>query len=78
MLEDSPGAAIFGQGMLFDVLFIADWQKIGEHRQQLTNHNNALKTMVGLVMITKMVRKCCYEKKVSSAMKSPGIRKSLG
>ncbi len=27
--------------MLFDVLFIADWQKIGEHRQQLTDLNNA-------------------------------------
>jgi hypothetical protein len=29
----SPGSAIFGQNMLFDVLFIADWKKIGEHRQ---------------------------------------------
>jgi hypothetical protein len=27
--------------MLFDIPFIADWQKIGEHRQQLTNLNNA-------------------------------------
>jgi hypothetical protein len=35
-----PGAAIFGQDMLFDILFIADWQKIGEHRQQLTDLNN--------------------------------------
>jgi hypothetical protein len=26
--------------MLFDIPFIADWQKIGEHRQQLTNLNN--------------------------------------
>jgi hypothetical protein len=26
--------------MLFDILFIADWQKIGEHRQQLTDLNN--------------------------------------
>ena len=37
VLKASPGAAIFGQDMLFDILFIADWQKIGEHRQQLTN-----------------------------------------
>jgi hypothetical protein len=28
-----PGAAIFGREMLFDIPFIADWQKIGEHRQ---------------------------------------------
>jgi hypothetical protein len=27
--------------MLFVILFIADWQKIGEHRQRLTNLNNA-------------------------------------
>jgi hypothetical protein len=27
--------------MLFDIPFIADWQKIGEHRQRLTVLNNA-------------------------------------
>ncbi len=37
----SPGATIFGRDMLFDVPFIADWQKIGEHKQQLTDLNNA-------------------------------------
>jgi hypothetical protein len=26
--------------MLFDIPFIADWQKIGEYRQQLTDLNN--------------------------------------
>ncbi len=40
VLKASPGAAIFGQDMLFDILFIADWQKIGEHRQQPTDINN--------------------------------------
>jgi hypothetical protein len=40
VLKASPGAAIFGQDMLFINLFIADWQKIGEHRQQLTDLNN--------------------------------------
>ncbi len=43
MLKASPGAAIFGQDMLFDILFIADWQTIGEHRQQLTDLSNAHK-----------------------------------
>ncbi len=33
VLKASPGAAISGQDMLFDIPFIADWQKIGEHRQ---------------------------------------------
>jgi hypothetical protein len=37
----SPDAAIFGRDMLFDIPFIADRQKIGEHRQQLTDLNNA-------------------------------------
>jgi hypothetical protein len=27
--------------MLFDILFIADWQKIGEYRQKLTDLSNA-------------------------------------
>ncbi len=40
VLKASPGAAIFGQDMLFDILFIADWQKIGEYRQQLTDRSN--------------------------------------
>jgi hypothetical protein len=33
VLKASPGAAIFGGDMLFDIPFIADWKKIGEHRQ---------------------------------------------
>ncbi len=33
VLKASPGAAIFGRDMLFDITFIADWQKIAEHRQ---------------------------------------------
>ena len=38
----SPGAAIFGQDMLFDILFLADWNKIGDHRQQQTDLNTEL------------------------------------
>jgi hypothetical protein len=30
VLKASPGAAIFGQDMLFDIPFMADWRKIGE------------------------------------------------
>jgi hypothetical protein len=39
VLKSSPGAAIFGHDMLFDILFIADWKTIGEHRQKLTDCN---------------------------------------
>jgi hypothetical protein len=41
VLKASLGAAIFGRDMLFDIPFIADWQKIGEHDQRLTDLNNA-------------------------------------
>ncbi len=39
-LKASPGAAIFGQDMLFDIPFMADWHKIGERRQSLTDCGN--------------------------------------
>jgi hypothetical protein len=40
VLNTSPGAAIFGCDMLFDIPFMADWHKIGEWRQSLTNRGN--------------------------------------
>ena len=40
VLKASPGAAIFGCDMLFDIPFVADWHKIGEQRQSLTNCGN--------------------------------------
>ena len=41
VLKASPGAAIFRGDMLFDLPFIADWKKIGEYRQLLTDRNTA-------------------------------------
>jgi hypothetical protein len=42
VLKALPGAMIYGQDMLFDIiLFIADWKKIGEHRQKLTDLKTA-------------------------------------
>ena len=40
VLKASPGAAVFGRDMLFDIPFVADWKKIGDHRQSLTDRNN--------------------------------------
>jgi hypothetical protein len=40
VLKASPGVAIFRRDMIFDILFVADWHKIGERRQSLTNHGN--------------------------------------
>jgi hypothetical protein len=56
VLKASPGTAIFGQDMLFDIPFIADWQKIGEQRQRLTGLNNTCENKAELIMITKLVK----------------------
>ena len=40
VLKASPGAAISGRNMLFNIPFIADWKQIGEHRQRLTDLGN--------------------------------------
>jgi hypothetical protein len=40
VLKASPGAAIFGGDMLFDILFVADWKKIGDYRQHQTDRSN--------------------------------------
>jgi hypothetical protein len=43
VLKASPGAAIFGRNMPFDILFIANWNKIGDYRQRQTGLNTARK-----------------------------------
>ncbi len=32
VLKASPGAAIFGRDMLFDIPFVADWKQLGEYK----------------------------------------------
>ncbi len=39
VLKASSGAAIFGRDMLFDIPFLADWNKIGDYRQHQTDRN---------------------------------------
>jgi hypothetical protein len=43
VLNASPAAVIFGRDMLFDILFIANWNKIVDYRQRQTNLNMARK-----------------------------------
>jgi hypothetical protein len=43
VLKASPGAAIFGRNMFFDIPFIAGWNKIGDYRQRQTDLNTARK-----------------------------------
>jgi len=35
----ASGAAIFGQDMFFNIPFLADWNKIGDHRQHQADLN---------------------------------------
>jgi hypothetical protein len=43
VLKASPGVAIFRRDMLFDIPFIANWNKIGDYRQHQTDSNTACK-----------------------------------
>jgi hypothetical protein len=42
VLGATPGAAIFGRDMLFDIPYLADWNSIGQRRQQLVDRQNAI------------------------------------
>jgi hypothetical protein len=48
--------------MLFDISFIADWQKIGEHRQQLTDLNDAHENKGGIDYDYKVGQKVLLRK----------------
>jgi hypothetical protein len=52
-LKASPGAAIFGCDMLFDILFMADWHKIGEQRQSLPIVAISMRTLNVLTINTR-------------------------
>jgi hypothetical protein len=70
-LPYSPGAAIYGQDMLFDIPLIADWKKIGEHRQRLTNLNTAHENEGRIDYDYQVGQKVLVM--VSSEMQNPGI-----
>ncbi len=42
VLRATPGAAIFGRDMMFDIPYIADWKKIGDYRQHQTDLNKRI------------------------------------
>ena len=55
VLKASPGAAIFGRDMLFDIPYIADWNEIGDYRQHQRDLNNKRKNKNVWIMIIKLV-----------------------
>jgi len=78
-LKASPDTAIIGQDMLVDIPFIADWKKIGEHRQP-TDHNTDCENKSRIDYDNKVVKKYSYGTMVflHKAESRPGIRESLG
>lgn len=40
VLKATPGQAIFGRDMLFDIPFVTDWAEVGRRRQQLVDCSN--------------------------------------
>ncbi len=79
VLKASLGAAIFRPDKLFDIPIIVDWNKIGEHRQRLTDFNTTHENNGRInKVITKWVRKYLYRKKVYSTKQNPDGRKAPG
>jgi hypothetical protein len=48
VLKSTPGAAIFGRDMLFDIPYIADWNDIGRRRQEKVNKDNSRENLTRL------------------------------
>ena len=42
MLGSSPGSAVFGRDMLFDIPYLADWAGIGSRRQEQVDKSTVL------------------------------------
>jgi hypothetical protein len=58
-LKASPGTSITERDMLIDIPFIADWKKIGEHRQP-TDHNTDRENKSRVDYDNKVVTKYSY------------------
>ncbi len=58
-LKASPDTAIIGQDVLVDIPFIADWKKIGEHRQP-TDRNTDHENKSRIDYDNKVVKKYSY------------------
>jgi hypothetical protein len=65
VLKSSPGAAIFGRDMLFDIPYIADWEDIGQRRQRQIDKDNARENRRRLPYDYKIGHKCLIIKNIN-------------
>jgi hypothetical protein len=78
VLKASPGTAIFGWDMLFDIPFLAGWNKIGDYRQHQKDLNTECETEHAETGIKKSAIKYCYRKMVFSANQNAIMKVILG
>ena len=64
--------------MLFDIPFLADWNKIGECRQHNTDLDTEREISHAVIGTTKLVTKYFLEKMVSSTNQRVGMNVILG
>ena len=62
VLGCTPGAAVFGRDMMFDIPYLTDWNAIGRRRQQLVDRNNARENARRIEYDYKVGGKCLVYK----------------
>jgi hypothetical protein len=78
VLKASPGAAIFGQDMLFDVPFLADSNKVGDYMQRQTDCNTARENKTRVEWDYAVCDKILVRKEVFSANQNASMKRNLG
>jgi len=83
VLKASPGVAIFRRDMLFDIPFLAEWNKIGDYRQSQTDpsaeHENSKRIDYGYKVGDKVliVKEGILRKAESRYGKEPNYQGSM-
>ena len=72
--ETTPGVAIFGRDMMFDIPYVADWTDIGKRRQALLDQNNARENKLRIIFDYAVGQKVLLKKMVSSASRRQALR----
>lgn len=65
VLKSSPGAAVFGRDMLFDIPYVADWDEIGRRRQLQVDRDNVRDNNRRLPYDYKIGSKCLIIKNIN-------------
>jgi hypothetical protein len=78
VLKASSGTAIFGWDMLFDIPFLAGWNKIGDYRQCQTDLNTEHEKKTCKDWDYKVSDKVCYGTMASSANQKVVMNVILG